>query len=147
MKPSFTPWVFSKASLYWARSAMTALMSTSLKVVSMAALFWASFRRRAMVWRRRGRRSLGAGVEGGERVALGDPAVLAGAGNRARIELVLGDHSLGRGRQHRLGRRLGGRGSRRRRRCGRRSLHRFRSRLGAVGLGRSGGGRAFGDLA
>ncbi len=33
--------------------AMTAVMSTSLKVVSMAALFWASFSRRAMVWRRR----------------------------------------------------------------------------------------------
>ncbi len=32
---------------------MTALMSTSLKVVSMAAVFCASFRRRAMVWRSR----------------------------------------------------------------------------------------------
>src|ERR1700748_1202283 len=32
---------------------MTALMSTSLKVVSMAAVFCASFRRRATVWRRR----------------------------------------------------------------------------------------------
>ena len=38
MKPSFTPWRFSKASLYWLRSAITALMSTSLKVVSMAAV-------------------------------------------------------------------------------------------------------------
>ena len=32
---------------------ITALMSTSLKVVSMAAVFCASFRRRAMVWRKR----------------------------------------------------------------------------------------------
>ena len=30
---------------------MTPLMSTSLKVVSMAAVFWASFSRRAIVWR------------------------------------------------------------------------------------------------
>ena len=32
---------------------ITALMSTSLKVVSMAAVFCASFSRRAMVWRSR----------------------------------------------------------------------------------------------
>ena len=51
MKPSFTPCFFSKTSLYCARSAITSLMSTSLKVVSMAAVFCASFRRRAMVWR------------------------------------------------------------------------------------------------
>ena len=51
MKPSFTPCFFSNTSLYWLRSAMTLVMSTSLKVVSMAALVCASFRRRAMVWR------------------------------------------------------------------------------------------------
>jgi hypothetical protein len=39
--------------LYWLRSAITWLMSTSLKVVSIAAVFCASFRRRAMVWRSR----------------------------------------------------------------------------------------------
>ena len=32
---------------------MTSVMSTSLKVVSMAAMFCASLRRRAMVWRSR----------------------------------------------------------------------------------------------
>ena len=53
MKPSFTPCFFSNRSLYWLRSAITALMSTSLKVVSMAAVFCASFSRRAMVWRSR----------------------------------------------------------------------------------------------
>src|SRR5687767_8078299 len=53
MKPSFTPWRFSNTSLYWARRAMTLVMSTSLKVVSWAAVFCDSFRRRAMVWRRR----------------------------------------------------------------------------------------------
>ena len=49
MKPSLAPWRFSKASLYWLRSAITAVMSTSLKVVSWAAVFCDSFRRRAMV--------------------------------------------------------------------------------------------------
>ena len=53
MKPSFTPWRFSNSSLYSFRSFMTALMSTSLNVVSMAAVFCASLRRRAMVWRSR----------------------------------------------------------------------------------------------
>ena len=37
MKPSFTPCAFSKLSLYFARSSMTAVMSTSLNVVSDAA--------------------------------------------------------------------------------------------------------------
>jgi hypothetical protein len=101
MKPSFTPCFFSKTSLYWLRRSMTPDMSTSLKVVSMAAVFWASFSRRAMVWRRRviftrssrswiraGRRAqapapgLGAGFQGGQGIALGHPAVLAGAGDR-----------------------------------------------------------------
>ncbi len=53
MKPSFTPCFFSNTSRYWARNAITAVMSTSLKVVSMAAVFCASLRRRAMVWRSR----------------------------------------------------------------------------------------------
>src|SRR5581483_724939 len=57
MKPSFTPCFFSKRSRYWVRSAITALMSTSLKVVSMAAVFCASLRRRAMVWRSRDMRT------------------------------------------------------------------------------------------
>src|SRR6266849_9686582 len=53
MKPSFTPCFFSNRSLYCARSAMTWPMSTSLKVVSMAAVFCASLSRRAMVCRSR----------------------------------------------------------------------------------------------
>src|SRR5215472_9337769 len=53
MKPSFTPCVFSNRSLYWLRRCITALMSTSLKVVSMAAVFCASLSRRAMVARSR----------------------------------------------------------------------------------------------
>ena len=53
MKPSFTPWRFSNSSLYSVRSFMIALMSTSLNVVSIAAVFCASLRRRAMVWRSR----------------------------------------------------------------------------------------------
>src|SRR5580692_10188904 len=53
MKPSLTPCFFSNRSRYWLRSAMTCVMSTSLKVVSMAAVFCASFSRRAMVWRSR----------------------------------------------------------------------------------------------
>ncbi len=53
MKPSLTPCFFSNRSRYCVRSAMTWPMSTSLKVVSMAAVFCASFRRRAMVWRSR----------------------------------------------------------------------------------------------
>ena len=54
MKPRRTPLCFfSKASLYSERSAIAADMSTSLKVVSISAVFWASFRREAMVLRRR----------------------------------------------------------------------------------------------
>ena len=49
MKPSFTACFFSNRSRYWFLSAITALMSTSLNVVSMAAVFCASLRRRAMV--------------------------------------------------------------------------------------------------
>src|SRR6202012_2509770 len=53
MKPSLLPCFFSNTSLYWARIAMTLVMSTSLKVVSIAAVFCTSLRRRAMVWRSR----------------------------------------------------------------------------------------------
>ena len=76
MKPSFTPCFFSKTSLYWLRSAMVAVMSTSLKVVSIAAMFCASFRRRAIVWRRRDidTRSSRAASDGA------DGALAAGAG-------------------------------------------------------------------
>ena len=69
MKPSFTPCFFSNTSLYWLRRSITALMSTSLNVVSMAAVFCASFRRRAMVWRSfviftRSSRAASSGAEG-----------------------------------------------------------------------------------
>jgi hypothetical protein len=53
MKPSRTPCFFSNTSRYWLRSAITCVMSTSLKVVSMAAVFCASLSRRAMVARSR----------------------------------------------------------------------------------------------
>src|SRR3954451_17025982 len=53
MKPSLLACFFSNTSLYCARIAMMFDMSTSLKVVSMAAVFCASFSRRAMVWRSR----------------------------------------------------------------------------------------------
>src|SRR5207245_1315480 len=56
MKPSFEPCFFSNTSLYCARIAMMWVMSTSLKVVSIAAVFCASLSRRAMVWRSRLRR-------------------------------------------------------------------------------------------
>src|SRR5205809_441967 len=51
MKPSFDPCFFSNTSLYCARIAMMWVMSTSLKVVSIAAVFCTSLSRRAMVWR------------------------------------------------------------------------------------------------
>ncbi len=108
MKPSFTPCFFSNTLLVLvAQAPSPAVMSTSLKVVSMAAVFWASFRRRAMVWRRRvmrtrssragivrrrgrarvnggGRRSRrrrrrGGLLEAARHIALGHAAVLAGA--------------------------------------------------------------------
>src|SRR5215218_1567480 len=53
IKPSRMPCFFSNKSLYLARASMTADMSTSLNVVSSAAVFCASFRRCAIVWRRR----------------------------------------------------------------------------------------------
>src|SRR4030081_912 len=53
MKPSLLLCFFSNTSLYWVRIAMMWLMSTSLKVVSMAAVFWTALRRRAVVGGRR----------------------------------------------------------------------------------------------
>ena len=53
MKPSLMPFLATKASWYFLRSAITARMFTSLKVVSMAALCCASSRRSAMRLRRR----------------------------------------------------------------------------------------------
>ncbi len=53
MKPSFTPCFFSKPSLYFARTSITALRSTSLNVVSCACVCCASSRRSAMRARRR----------------------------------------------------------------------------------------------
>ena len=45
MKPSLTPCVFSKASLYFSRSSKMPDMSHSWKVVSMAAVFCESLSR------------------------------------------------------------------------------------------------------
>src|SRR3989338_1969464 len=54
MKPRRTPlWDFSNRSLYFERSAMTSVMSTSLKVVSIAMFDWASTRRSATLASRR----------------------------------------------------------------------------------------------
>ena len=52
MKPSLTPCFRVKSSWYLARRSRTADMSTSLKVVSMAASCWAWTRRWARRWRR-----------------------------------------------------------------------------------------------
>src|ERR1700712_3314786 len=112
MKPSLAPCFFSNTSLYWARIAMMWLMSTSLKVVSIAAVFCTSLRRRAMVWRSRviftrssrAASSAGGGglidrrrrrsglLDSGEHIALGDAAILAGAGNGAGIDAAFGGH-------------------------------------------------------
>src|ERR1700733_13242047 len=81
MKPSRAPLCFfSKASRYSLRSAITADMSTSLKVVSIAAVFCASFSLAAMVRRSRVMRtrcSRGSSVRGPRAVGAG---VAAGAG-------------------------------------------------------------------
>src|ERR1041384_7524027 len=97
---------------------MMCVMSTSLKVVSIAAVFCTSFSRRAMVWRSRviftrssraassagdGARTctaaagwlIGVGAGGGlldrgQHVALGDAAVLAGARHGRGIDTALG---------------------------------------------------------
>src|SRR5215213_23171 len=52
MNPSLTPWRSRNSSLRRRRRSMTALMSTSLKVVSIAAVCCASTSLLAMVWRR-----------------------------------------------------------------------------------------------
>src|SRR5688572_12846771 len=51
MNPRPMPCFFSKLSLYLLRRSMTAVMSHSLNVVSIAAVCWASTRRAAMRWR------------------------------------------------------------------------------------------------
>src|SRR5580700_6163632 len=96
MKPRRTPaCFFSNASRYSLRNAITADISTSLKVVSIAAVFCASFSRAAMVRRRWAVKEL-------QHVALGDAAVLAGAGaDRLGADMPL-LHHLGRGRQRRV---------------------------------------------
>src|SRR5205085_531653 len=94
----------------------------------------------------RGRRR-GAGFQGGQRVALGDAAVLAGAGDGARVELVLGDHALRGGREHRSALRRLGRGSQiRERRRLRRGFALLRFGLGFAGRRGGGGGRLLGRL-
>src|SRR3981081_3169200 len=98
MKPSRAPCFFSKSSFSRSRKVMTAVMSTSLKVVSMAVVFWASLRRLAMVRRSRVMRTRssrserkrgpgGAAGRGNRRkccqhVGLGGAAVLAGGLDR-----------------------------------------------------------------
>src|SRR5215472_15051815 len=82
MKPSFTPCFFSNKSRYCVRSAMMWPMSTSLKVVSMAAVFCASLRRRAMVWRSRvmRTRSSRAASSGGAGARICSAAAVAATG-------------------------------------------------------------------
>src|SRR4051812_48728976 len=79
MKPSRAPCFFSNSSFSRSRSAMTPLMSTSLKVVSMAAVFCASFRRLAMVRRSRVMRTLSSRSARG-RGPAGTAGLAAGAG-------------------------------------------------------------------
>ena len=137
MKPSFTPCFFSNRSLYWLRRLISGCMSTSLKVVSMAAVFWASFRRRAMVWRSLviltrssraasltgdgARTATGAGAAAagglaaiGQHVALEHLAALARAGDVVDVDAAIGGVLGGgrRGRRAGAGRRGSGRGRR-----------------------------------
>ena len=152
---------------------MTLVMSTSLKVVSIAAVFCTSFRRRAMVWRSRviftrSSRAASSAGEGaadlhgrgrlvdrgrrgrrlldcGQHVALGDAAILAGARHGRSIDTALGGQFAHRRRERRVcGRRLGRCGSRRR--CGRRRGRWSCCRLRSGGR-RSGRCRAILDLA
>ena len=166
MKPSRAPCFFSKSSLSRSRRAMTAVMSTSLKVVSMAAVFCASLRRLAMVRRSRVMRTrssrsardrgpagaagfaagaLAAGIDRKrcQHVGLGGAAVLAGGLDRRRGNARLLDQ-LAHGRAR--CRDIGGDGERARRQrrgrrgCGRR--RRSRLRRGRRGSRRRGcGGR------
>ena len=158
MKPSRAPCFFSKSSFSRSRSAITLVMSTSLKVVSMAAVFCASLRRLAMVRRSRVMRTRSSrsarerGPAGTAGLAAG--AVGAGIDERAAITSALvarpslpvgwiadGVHAGlldqlagGRTRGGDVGVGRGGRGNRRRarrrRRCGlRRSRGRCSGRL------------------
>jgi hypothetical protein len=90
--PRPTPNCALNASLCRSRSAMTADMSTSLKVVSIAATCCASTRRLAIVARRfdmrdrsssRSPSGRGAGAGGGAAGALADTGIAVGAGNGA----------------------------------------------------------------
>ena len=85
MKPSRAPCFFSKSSFSRSRSAMTLVMSTSLKVVSMAAVFCASFRRLAMVRRSRVMRTRSSRSARG-RGPAGTAGLAAGAADGAGIE-------------------------------------------------------------
>ena len=93
MKPSRAPCFFSKSSFSRSRSAITLVMSTSLKVVSMAAVFCASLRRLAMVRRSRVMRTRSSrsarerGPAGTAGLAAG--AVGAGIDERAAITSAL----------------------------------------------------------
>src|ERR671916_211589 len=114
IKPSRAPVRSWKDSLRRFLSSMTAVMSTSLKVVSIAAVCWASTSRWAIVWRRRvmrmrssrppsggggrgnrrrrrrgGRLGLGLALGGGHDVVAGDAASGTGADDGCQIEVVL----------------------------------------------------------
>ncbi len=129
MKPSLTPCLAWNFSLYCLRRSITAPMSTSLKVVRMAAVDWAwsealgdaaAQRRhlhallavgaRARAGGSGGRSrsalggSLGRAVELTEHVLLGDAAAGAGALELAHVHLVLLGDLPGGGRDARIGR-------------------------------------------
>src|SRR5271166_1119654 len=93
MKPRRTPsCFFSNASRYSARSVITADMSTSLKVVNIAAVFCASFRRAAMVRRRRvmrTRSSRGSASRGGFAARAGAATVTGRSRNASTSPLVM----------------------------------------------------------
>src|ERR1044071_1173152 len=91
MKPSFSPCFFTKSSWYLARRPMTADMSTSLNVVSIAASCCAATRRCAIfarsgvilrrVWREPGAGAGAvAGLGAGEGLGLAAEGVGAGGG-------------------------------------------------------------------
>jgi hypothetical protein len=87
IKPRLTPLRSLKLSLRRLRTSMTALMSISLKVVSIAAVCWASTSRRAIVWRRRDirtRSSRSAAGAAGAGVAACAAGRAAGAGGGSR---------------------------------------------------------------
>ena len=91
MKPRRTPCFFSKPSLYFARISMARVISTSFQVVSMAAVFWASFRRDAITLRSRvifTRSSSGFSGRGGRASKDGRAGALPGvaAGRLAGLE-------------------------------------------------------------